>query len=273
MKYIVSFTTSPSRIKKIKPMLDSILNQTKKPDLIILNLPKIFHRTKETYIIPEFVSKSVFVNIIDIDYGPATKIVPAIKYLNDENYDKEETRIIYVDDDVRYPDKMIESFDKTIIPRDNSVWAASGFIITEKKNIWIKRHNSNISIAEGYGGVCVKLKMFDDDFISYINKYTSINYLDGRLSDDIILSNYYHKKHNNNIKVVSLPGIYSLCYIWKTRSILNYGFLNDALHLGANVGVSGNNIRYKNVIKFLSRNKELYLKKTTFNRPIQGLIF
>ena len=29
---VVSFTTSPSRISKIKPMVDSILNQTRKPD-------------------------------------------------------------------------------------------------------------------------------------------------------------------------------------------------------------------------------------------------
>ena len=42
MKFVVSFTTSPSRINKIKPMLDSIITQSKRPDLFLLNIPKGF---------------------------------------------------------------------------------------------------------------------------------------------------------------------------------------------------------------------------------------
>ena len=58
MKYIVSFTTSPTRIHKCRPMLNSILGQTRKPDLILLNIPKVFERTGETYdtTLPEFFS-------------------------------------------------------------------------------------------------------------------------------------------------------------------------------------------------------------------------
>ena len=42
MKFVVSFTTSPERISKIKPMVDSILTQTKSPDLFLLNIPEVF---------------------------------------------------------------------------------------------------------------------------------------------------------------------------------------------------------------------------------------
>lgn len=258
MKYIVSFTTSPTRINKIEPMINSILNQTKKPDLIILNLPKIFHRTNEEYNIPEFVSRHVHVNIIDIDYGPATKLVPTIKYLNDEKYDKEDTRIIYVDDDVRYPLQMIEAFDITILPADNSVWASSGFIYLNKDVYKLRKHCDIATIVEGFGGVCVKLNTFEEDFMNYINTYTSINKLNCRLSDDIILSNYYHKKHIQ-MKVCCYVGNYSLLDILNNKCFLKYGELSDALHRGAD-GLTTDNTRYYNVINILSKNKELYFK-------------
>ena len=42
-----------------------------------------------------------------------TKIYPTIKYLKDNNYSLD-TRIIYLDDDIVYLPKMIESYKKRI---------------------------------------------------------------------------------------------------------------------------------------------------------------
>ena len=48
-------------------MLDSILNQTRKPDLIILNIPKIFSRTEESYILSNYYHKKrVNIKVINI---------------------------------------------------------------------------------------------------------------------------------------------------------------------------------------------------------------
>ena len=259
MKYIVSFTTSPCRISKCQPMLDSILNQTRKPDLIILNIPKIFSRTGESYVVPENISENVVVNIIEDDLGPATKIVPTVAYLNKLNYDKDSTRIIYLDDDIKYMEKMIETYEMVISKNDNSVWCASGFDFINFQINAQRNHYLNTTIAEGYGGVCVKLSIFEEDFDDYIK--SNINDVDCRLSDDIILSNYYHKKRVN-IKVINIINQYSITDVWnnKTKYILDYGNNEDALHNGAS-GTSENNVnRYKKVIGKLSKNKERFFK-------------
>ena len=51
MKYVISFTTSPLRIYKLEPVLNALVKQTRKPDLIVLNIPNRFKRTGERYII------------------------------------------------------------------------------------------------------------------------------------------------------------------------------------------------------------------------------
>ena len=112
-KFIVSFTTSPTRINKCSQMIHSILDQTRKPDLFLLNIPEEFARTGESYSVPKYIRKSLTVNRVPIDYGPATKIVPTVMYLTDptrsQQYDPKYTRIIYLDDDIAYPKRMIES--------------------------------------------------------------------------------------------------------------------------------------------------------------------
>ena len=253
MKYIVSFTTSPIRIHKCQPMLLSILNQSRKPDLIILNIPKIFNRTGETYDIPKNVSDHVFINIVETDMGPGTKIIPTIKYLIDNNYDKNDTRIIYLDDDIRYMRRMIECYEKNIAINDNSTWTASGFDFMNLHFIGKRNNNDTCVIAEGYGAVCVKLSIFDNTFFDYIDRY--IHDIDCKLSDDVILSNYYHRK-NIKIRIMNIPGEYSLIDMWSQHSILDYGNQTDALHNGAG-GTSENNMnRYKKVIYKLNNNKD-----------------
>lgn len=84
-------------------MLNSSLQQSRKPVLIILNIPYVFARTREEYTIPTHVSQYVCVNQIEIDYGPGTKIIPTIHFLKDKGYESNDTRIIYLDDDIQYP--------------------------------------------------------------------------------------------------------------------------------------------------------------------------
>ena len=244
MKYIISFTTSPKRIHKCEPMLKSIINQSKPADLIILNIPKVFARTGENYDIPQLVSQNCMVNIVDIDYGPATKIIPTIKYLNENYYDKDDTRIIYLDDDIKYLEKMIEEYHRA--SHDNEdIWCAAGFNFYNFDIIGEWEHGKICSIAEGFGGVCVKLSCFEDDFLNYINKY--INNLDIRLSDDVLISNYYNLKCKT-IKILCVPGHYSREDITLNFCVLEYGNQSDALHNGADNISESNTARYKKVI-------------------------
>ena len=99
--------------------------------------------------------------------------------------------------------------------------------------------------------------MYKDDFEEYIYKY--IDDINCRLSDDVLLSNYYHKK-KVNIKILNVRDSYSIIDMWSNKCILEYGNQADALHNGAG-GISENNInRYKKVIAVLNKNKDRYFK-------------
>lgn len=263
MKIIVSFTTSPTRINKCGPMINSILDQTRKPDLFLLNISETFARTGESYVVPRYIRKSLTVNQIATDYGPATKILPAVMYLRDSDraktYDPENTRIIYLDDDIAYPKRMIETYEKMIPANDNNVWTSTGFDFVNMNLNGKRTHKDTATIAEGYGSVCVKLNTFGDDFVEYMTRYTAVDNQICRLSDDVILSNYYHHR-NVGIFIMNIPGLLSIHDIWEDKKILDYGNEADALHLGAG-GTSDNNVdRYKRVITALNKAKERWFK-------------
>ena len=244
-------------------MIHSILNQTRKPDLFLLNIPGVFARTGETYRVPKYIRKSLTVNHVDTDYGPATKIVPAVAYLKTpdvcDTYHPDNTRIIYLDDDISYPPRMIETYERMISSNDHSVWTATGFDFVNLELNGKRAYKDTATIAEGYGSVCVKLNTFGVDFMDYMTQYTAIDNQICRLSDDVILSNYYHKQ-NVGIYIINLPGYLSIHDMWNENKILDYGNETDALHMGAG-GTSDNNVdRYKRVITALNKKKERYFK-------------
>lgn len=243
---VVSFTTSPTRIHKCLPMIQSICQQTVKPDLFLLNIPDVFARTGESYVVPNEIAQLVTIHCCEIDYGPGTKLIPTIDYLRKHNY-SENTRILYCDDDVCYQPNMLESVLQ-LNPRD--IWAGSGFDFVDLKINGERRHEHSCTIAEGYMGVSATLSMFTDDFMPYIQM--CCQYPELRLSDDIMLSNYY-AKHNITIRICAIPGKYSFRDCWQEGRILNYGNMEDALHNGAS-GTSTNNIaRYLQTIQKLNR--------------------
>lgn len=255
MTVIVSFTTSPTRINKIKEMVDSILLQTKKPDFFILNIPKVFKRTNETYDIPNFLkNKDIILNILDVDYGPATKLIGGYYYIKKMNIEPQNARIIYLDDDISYPDKMIEEYCKF---EDNYIRTITGFDFVSSQLNFVTKHNVSVQIAEGYGSVCVPFICLKEDFMEYMIHYT-MNNEDTRLSDDIIISNYFHK--NNNKIIILNNTSFSKDIIWINKCVLDYGNCSDALHCGANGTTSSNSERYLKVIKILNSDKSRYFK-------------
>src|SRR4051794_1700330 len=88
---VVSFTTSPMRLPKCRPVIDSLLNQTRRPDAILLNLPPRFDRTGEEYppyeLLPNWLIGDSLVKIerCDRDWGPATKILPTVMRLQQQS--------------------------------------------------------------------------------------------------------------------------------------------------------------------------------------------
>ena len=102
----ISITTVPKRINNIKKTVDSLLNQTKKPDKIFVNIPIQYRRFKETVKdvdIPKFDEKKVEVIRCE-DYGPGTKLLGSLHKV------KKDSLIILADDDHLYENYMIEKF-------------------------------------------------------------------------------------------------------------------------------------------------------------------
>ena len=102
----VSISTIPQRLSNINSTIKSLLNQTKKPDKIFINIPFKYKRFPETIDegqIPKFDNSIIEVNRCD-DYGPGTKLLGSLNKLNKNSL------VILVDDDHKYENYMIEKF-------------------------------------------------------------------------------------------------------------------------------------------------------------------
>ena len=264
MKVIVSFTTSPCRINKTKIMIDSILNQTRKPDYFLLNIPKIFPRTGKSYDIPDFIkdNDNITVNVIDRDFGPATKVIPTLQFIKDNDIDVSETRIIYVDDDIEQFPEMINTFLK-YSKNENVVLGSSGFNfrypLQYNNHVIIyaeRKHLTTVSVIEGYGAVCLSPTVFKSDFMEYFNYYSKFKHC--LLSDDVILSNYYNM--NKKICVLINTPKVNARKLFIEKRVLEYGNLEDALHNN-----DGNIKKYRICLDILKKTDKLHLQITKLN--------
>jgi hypothetical protein len=109
-KVVISFTTTPSRIKHIKPMVKSILSQNVRVDHIALNIPKE-HRKKTPYVIPQNLDKMLNIFHCGRDYGDGTKCIPTILRETDSN-----TLIILLEDNYIYPADFIQKLISNFSP-------------------------------------------------------------------------------------------------------------------------------------------------------------
>ena len=96
---VIAFTTTPDKLKRMKPFLNSILDQTVRVDDIALNIPY-----KDFGQVPEELKKIVSVYGYNIDYETVGDMVCSI--LREPEGD---TRIILVDPETIYGNDFIET--------------------------------------------------------------------------------------------------------------------------------------------------------------------
>ena len=106
---VLSVTSLPSRIGRIRPCLESLLSGTRRPDKIIVSLPFYSTREKTEYRIPEFLQDQNFcgdvveVVRVDSDWGPGTKLLGALPFVS------EKSCLVLVDDDVTYRPNFLQN--------------------------------------------------------------------------------------------------------------------------------------------------------------------
>lgn len=164
-RVVISFSTTPENINKIKPMINSILDQTVKVDAIYMVL-----LADKNYDIPQYINQVATTVLAGKDYGSGSKIIPIL--LKEKECD---TTIIALNDNIVYG----QDFIFTMIQESNK---NPGVVLMDKKesvmlikpeyfgcsvinrdkedfdNKWFldkSKHNKTINLYENYKIICM----------------------------------------------------------------------------------------------------------------------
>lgn len=244
---VISLTTLPSRIEGLKYTINSLMDQTVLPDKVILNLPKLSKREKISYRIPDYIRNNpiIFVNHVDKDLGPATKLLPTlISYETDP-----EKLIIVLDDDQIYPKQLVENYLVQSKKHPDAALTLCGWYLpkdlkhNEREQIYgaivrtYRRDNSikevrQVDCLQGASSYAVKPKLFDKNVFDYTNSPEEAFYV-----DDIWFSGHLAKR---NIQVMVVP---ISSRFGRLRSIKQ--FYNESLSKKINSDGSNNDVMYR----------------------------
>jgi len=189
-KYIISLTTIPSRINYIETTIKSLVEQTLKPEKIILNIPKKYNFRFESSIdditVKQILNKyidDVIINYIDEDYGPGTKLLGVIKS-SIISLDLKDTYIVLVDDDHIYKPFMLECFNNYNAEHHNNKLKVASFYCYM---------SHGVIIGQGADSIFIRLEMLNkfEDYYNRIKNYEYINY-----HDDYYISYFFHLKQS-----------------------------------------------------------------------------
>ena len=182
IKFCVSMSTIPSRIKSVYKTLDNIKNQTIQPEKIFLNIPYEYKRFKNEKIkeqdLINLKRENLLINRCE-DFGPGTKIMGSIE--NIKKYDC----VIIIDDDHLYDKNIfsifIEEFKKKRI--NYSFYLNKIF---------------NIKMGQCADGFLINTDLLDD-IENFYEKYVKNN--DNMFhDDDLWLAIYLQKEKKSQIK-------------------------------------------------------------------------
>ena len=194
----VSVSTIPQRIKTINKSIDSLLNQTLKPDKIFINIPNEFRRFKEKIKdneIPKF-SENVEITRCE-DCGPGTKLLGSLNKIDDNSL------LILADDDQIYENFMIDKLHHFYNKNPNNAYC------------FYVHPLGKFGIGQGADGFAINTKHLDgiQDFYDKIVK----DYDELFLYDDLWISYflYFFKKN----KILSLQELLEIDEFGKRKTI------------------------------------------------------
>lgn len=123
-RIVVTLTTLPSRIDRVGLTIKSLLSQTRRPREIRIYIPERSRREDTAYVIPEWLAALESIRIIrcDHDYGPSTKVLPAL--LSSADPDQP---FLVVDDDRIYQPWLVAQMEALSETNPNLAIAGSGW--------------------------------------------------------------------------------------------------------------------------------------------------
>jgi len=193
---IVSLTTVPKRVDALDTVLKSLMLQTFAPKGIYLYVPQYSQRDKTPYVIPARFRSLLSVSIkqIDKDWGPATKFLPAVLTLPDDQL------VMSVDDDVIYPYDFIERLHSMSRLHPNSVLGTRGWDVPRSLK-WAESGTLfgtaleagkvvSVDVITGCGGILFKPRFFDKTALAALDSVPR----EAFFVDDIWISGNLAKK-------------------------------------------------------------------------------
>lgn len=205
MKTIVTLTTIPNRLKSkygkdIRYCLNSLVNQNNSDYEVHFNVPNIYNRTGEQYILPDWIEDYTKLDNFKLyrttDHGSATKLIPTI-----ERVKEDDTVIIVVDDDMIYHPELVNEHLKNREKWPNYAVAYDG-MRSRKTNGEFSNYfgdsrdyyysatkmNSLVDILQHYSSVSYYRHFFKDDFFDFWDEHKV-------WCDDTAISAYMASKH------------------------------------------------------------------------------
>ena len=198
-KYIITMSSIPANFDTLLPKtIDNILNFDKieKVEKIIVNIPKKYSFRFNNQIIEDnkinnFIEKykdnnKIYLNIVDNDYGPGTKLIGSLEKnlinLNDDNL-----YTIILDDDVIYSKDLINIIEYNDKINDNLIFGTGWNYLID-----------DIKIGQAADAFYIK-NYFLKNFINYFNDIKNEDYV--LYHDDVYISYYFYL---NNIDLIKL---------------------------------------------------------------------
>lgn len=121
---VVSLTTIPSRIGMIDTVLKGLMDQSRPPGRIYLNIPEWSKREDCAYVVPAHLEAlSCLVVRRCEDWGPATKVIPTM--LNEAP----DQLIVVADDDRIYPRNTLAAFEKEAAEHPDLALTCAGWVV------------------------------------------------------------------------------------------------------------------------------------------------
>lgn len=200
MRIVISLTTTAKRIKSIKDVLLSILQQTCTFDVLYVNIEKGCS-------VPCFLTnlanlnKRVIINFCERDYGPITKLVPTLQVERDPD-----TLILICDDDQLWAKNTLEYFIEGHKKFPDDAISMSGWCVGKFPFIFqlclTTQDSQLVDWIEGTNGILIRRDMLDvDELLDYSGLSPEFERLFFK-NDDHWITYHLHKRNINRRKLM-----------------------------------------------------------------------
>lgn len=254
-RLVVSFTSLPNRFDKYAATTIRLLKEQKyPPDHIYVCIPAVSRRSNDSFRVPSWISKDKDITVLrsNVDYGPATKLIPAVRAEQELNNTR--TRIVTIDDDNEggWNDEQLRSLFLYSLVFEDSALGLTAWNVTcmtsdarcEEKDSGIRRRQSPNSLynfvrpADDYA--CHSLADWMPSYYSYCigairrNYVGFVDVIEG-YKGALYQPRFFSLKDIESIISPSVPDSFFLCDdVWfsgwlSTKNIKRL-IVNPALH-------------------------------------------